>query len=71
MTATLSRRLLLGATDGGISSLGCPAILRAQSNDLVVGGAAGHGRLHEGNSFSPSSRNSRASGSCSTVRARW
>jgi putative spermidine/putrescine transport system substrate-binding protein len=41
MTATLSRRLLLGATAGGVSLLGCPAILRAEAHDLVVGGAAG------------------------------
>lgn len=41
MTPTMSRRHLLGVTAAGASLLACPAILRAETTDLVVGGAAG------------------------------
>ncbi len=41
MTATFTRRHMLQATAASTALLACPAIVRAQSRDLVVGGAAG------------------------------
>ena len=41
MKISISRRKLLGTGATGASLLACPAVLRAQTADLVVGGAAG------------------------------
>lgn len=41
MAISTSRRRLLGAASASSALLACPAILRAQTRDLVVGGAAG------------------------------
>jgi putative spermidine/putrescine transport system substrate-binding protein len=41
MNTMLSRRQLLGATAAAIAPLARPAVLRAETKDLVVGGAAG------------------------------
>ncbi len=41
-TARPSRRTFLGAAAAGTAFLAAPAVLRAQTKELVVGGAAGH-----------------------------
>ncbi len=41
MNIMLSRRYFLGATAASVPLLACPAVLRAETKDLVVGGAAG------------------------------